>query len=472
VYVLLLAASVSGVTCRGRAPGVTSRKLNAQQVADRAKPATVMIYTSYTATIQVPEYDINQQAWQSAVQPRLTRGMSEEDALRLMFTVLFESPDQFFVQGSTIRTSEGEIGAQGSGLIVTPDGYIATNAHNILTDEEDLKPVLINSIGKWIESDVEQMEQTVARMLRATLSDQTKQRLGESLSRYYARHAKLSNLKRDVFAITGYRDESSGPTLVSNKCEVVKVGRANGGKDVAILKMDGSNLPTLRLASSLNSSGVRTGSDIHILGFPGGVGQFAAFTLRSKIEPSLTSGRMSALRDMGDAGSDKFQVVETDATVNHGNSGGPSMDETGAVIGLATFGIKDQPGINYIVSVDVVQEFLKDANVKPATSEYTRKYTQALELYERNERPEALRVFRELQKTHPGVKAVDEFVQRLGAGSQNVSTSTTAPRTPSPTVPVSRSEPRRSGGRGLLIFGLFAGVAIVVLIVVVVANKN
>jgi hypothetical protein len=37
---------------------------------------------------------------------------------------------------------------------------------------------------------------------------------------------------------------------------------------------------------------------------------------------------------------------------------------------------------------------------------------------------------------------------------------------------VSQPVSSRGGGRGLLIFGLFAGIAIVVLIVVVVANKN
>jgi hypothetical protein len=86
--------------------------------------------------------------------------------------------------------------------------------------------------------------------------------------------------------------------------------------DVAVLKIDASELPTLSLG---DSDLLRQGQEILVFGYPGGVGTD---------EVSVSRGIVSALRS---------GWIQTDASLVPGNSGGPVVDRLGRVLGLATF---------------------------------------------------------------------------------------------------------------------------------------
>ncbi|HST74976.1 MAG TPA: trypsin-like peptidase domain-containing protein [Acetobacteraceae bacterium] len=91
--------------------------------------------------------------------------------------------------------------------------------------------------------------------------------------------------------------------------------------DIALLKVDFDKpLPTVRWA---DSDKVRVGDQVFAIGNPLGVGQ------------TVTSGIVSALnRDILISPYDDF--IQTDAAINHGNSGGPLFDSRGEVIGVNT----------------------------------------------------------------------------------------------------------------------------------------
>ncbi len=70
---------------------------------------------------------------------------------------------------------------------------------------------------------------------------------------------------------------------------------------------------------------------------------------------SVSKGIVSALRNDG-----KRHIVQTDAAVNGGNSGGPLIHiATGKVVGVNSFILKNTEGLNFAVSVDEVKGFLK-----------------------------------------------------------------------------------------------------------------
>ena len=100
-----------------------------------------------------------------------------------------------------------------------------------------------------------------------------------------------------------------------------------GGKDVAVLKIDARNLPTIPLA---DSDQVKVGQPIRILGFPGVVMYHDLLDKRSAVEASVTSGLVSSLK-MDARGS---PVIQTDAAASWGNSGGPAINERGEVVGI------------------------------------------------------------------------------------------------------------------------------------------
>ena len=91
--------------------------------------------------------------------------------------------------------------------------------------------------------------------------------------------------------------------------------------DIALLKVDAKRpLPMLQFA---NSEKVNVGDKVLAIGNPLGFGE------------TVTSGIVSALnRNTGESPYDNF--MQTDAAINHGNSGGPLLNMEGKVIGVDT----------------------------------------------------------------------------------------------------------------------------------------
>ncbi len=53
-----------------------------------------------------------------------------------------------------------------------------------------------------------------------------------------------------------------------------------------------------------------------------------------------------------------FRVIQTDATVNPGNSGGPLLDSTGRVIGVLSFKLRDTESLNFVIPANYVRGLL------------------------------------------------------------------------------------------------------------------
>ncbi|GET37546.1 trypsin-like peptidase domain-containing protein [Microseira wollei] len=123
------------------------------------------------------------------------------------------------------------------------------------------------------------------------------------------------------------------------RADVIYVGEVDG-IDLALLQIRGQkNLPTIRFGSI---DSVRVGQPVFAIGYPFDVGK------------SLTRGIISRIdRKNGE--------MQTDAAINPGNSGGPLLNSQGELIGVNTrgWGYVDG-GVNFAISVDAVQSFLKE----------------------------------------------------------------------------------------------------------------
>ena len=97
------------------------------------------------------------------------------------------------------------------------------------------------------------------------------------------------------------------------------VGR-DPATDLALLKIDATNLPYVQWG---DSESARVGDWVIAIGNPFGLGV------------TVTAGIVSALhREIGVGQYDR--LIQTDASINRGNSGGPMFDANGRVIGIAT----------------------------------------------------------------------------------------------------------------------------------------
>ena len=128
--------------------------------------------------------------------------------------------------------------------------------------------------------------------------------------------------------------------------------------DLAALQVTAGDLPYLPLG---DSDAVEPGRPVKVLGFPFGrqveVGKRA--DAGAVPEVTVTAGSLSAAR-ANEQGETRF--LQTDATVNPGNSGGPMLDEDGYVVGVVRMKLArdaTSQGAGFSVPVNVVKDFLE-----------------------------------------------------------------------------------------------------------------
>jgi len=120
--------------------------------------------------------------------------------------------------------------------------------------------------------------------------------------------------------------------------------------DVALLKVDPSGL-TLRPLPLGSAGDLTVGSPVAAIGSPFGEDQSLSVGVISALDRSIES--LTGFATVG--------AIQTDAAINHGNSGGPLLDARGRVLGInaqiqTTNG--EGSGVGFAVSVDTVKRSL------------------------------------------------------------------------------------------------------------------
>jgi hypothetical protein len=182
---------------------------------------------------------------------------------------------------------------------------------------------------------------------------------------------------------------------------------AMSGRDLALLKIPGDNFPVLRLA---DSKVVQIGDPIHIIGFPGVVLSHELLSQSASVEASVTNGAVSGFqKDKNDN-----PVIQTDAPAAWGNSGGPAVDDRGAVVGVLTFvSLAPGPegsivqGFNFLIPSHAVRDFAQGTPVKVDSSgKFNPIWYAGLRAYFSEDWKGAVRQFEQADRLLPGVPAV------------------------------------------------------------------
>ena len=171
----------------------------------------------------------------------------------------------------TVRTSS----AQGTGFIITPNGYVVTNAH-----------VLADANG---------------------------------------------NLASNIRVVTNNQNVISAQFI-----------GYDGTYDIALLKIPG-NYQALNLGDSNN---VQVGDKVIAIGDPLGL-QF-----------SVSEGIVSAINRPGNNNINAY--IQTDASLNPGNSGGPLIDKSGGIIGINNFKISGGENLGFALESNYVKSSINN----------------------------------------------------------------------------------------------------------------
>jgi serine protease Do len=132
---------------------------------------------------------------------------------------------------------------------------------------------------------------------------------------------------------------------------------ADPNADLAVLRMEAEDLPTVDLG---NSEQLALGETVVALGF----------ALALEGGPSVTSGIVSAKGRTIEAGDSAGNVntledlIQTDAAINPGNSGGPLLNLKGDVVGINTAVIASAHGIGFAISASTAKSVVKELIAK------------------------------------------------------------------------------------------------------------
>jgi len=118
------------------------------------------------------------------------------------------------------------------------------------------------------------------------------------------------------------------------------VGR-DPSNDVAVVKIDPAKVPAV--AELGDSAAVKPGQQVIAIGSP------------EALENTVTEGIVSGVNRQLD---NYVGLIQTDAAINHGNSGGPLINMYGQVIGLNTLGVRDNnaQGLNFAIPINKAKQ--------------------------------------------------------------------------------------------------------------------
>jgi len=286
----------------------------------------------------------------------------------------------------------------GSGSIIHSDGWIVTNGHVVQPFYEMDDAALTRELG----------EKAVAEGCADSLQGLSAEERARQVRALAAAPANRSALSLEKTLYVSLSNGQTYPATVKSYSPpaYVRLSEKEHGRDVAILKIEAKDLPVVRLAR--HSTNLNLGQTLFVIGFPGVVASHELLSRASRFEPSVTVGRVSGFKE--DVGGQR--VIQTDAAIIQGNSGGPVFDDRGEVVGAATFtstqGDQVVQGFNFLIPVETVREAAAKAGVAPTgQSEFSRLWNHGVDLYIRDLHYRAFRNMSAAAAIHPGFPDVE-----------------------------------------------------------------
>jgi S1-C subfamily serine protease len=313
------------------------------------------------------------------------------------------------LKGTNTVSKELNTTMVGSGFIITPDGYVITNAHVVDENDESTKQSFVKqAFQEILDNDLKDTEETMGRKL----TEEEAKALTDANSWYFSQTMEIGKIKKEFSIVMGISGDKGKIVPMTIPAKLVTMGAPIPGKDVAILKLTEKHVyPTIRIGDDKD---LRVGDQVYVLGYPAVATFHPLISEESVSEASLTRGLVSAKKNMKDG----WEVLQTDASITHGNSGGPVMNENGEVIGLATFGSIDYQrqaevqGMNFIVPSTIAQEFIRKANIRPEMSDISLAYEVGMDFFDKARYKKALAKFNEVKDMNGSFPFVDSYISQ------------------------------------------------------------
>src|SRR6266550_2689418 len=243
-------------------------------------------------------------------------------------TVHFSQGNVTFPQGTG---NSYPLQLSGSGTFITAHGDILTADHVINPPHDQALDQFLNhqaaaDVATYINQNSKPGSSQVT-------SNQVEQALNNG---QLASDHKYDPATSEVYLSTSYTGQLSAsdfqslPGNIHAAVDRIEMESSINEKDVAIVHVSLNDMPSVQLGDSTN---VQQQDELTIIGFPGNG------DVSNKPTDLLTSSinkiNVSSIKTT-DSGA---EVIQVGGNVEHGDSGGPALDNTGAVVGIVSFGL-------------------------------------------------------------------------------------------------------------------------------------
>jgi len=375
------------------------------------RPGVVMIKTVFSANVYVKNMRVANREFSrliDSIQRVDTSGIAftSEQKLDIVLREMNNHPGRFFKAAYDYMKQPEEITASGTGFFITGDGYVATNCHLIESDNAFIKrQFILTAFQQITDGNIQALENSWA----AKFTEQQKSSLYSTFASVYTRLFPMSlyDLKKSIYVV--YPHDEIKNAVIKKLASVIIKGSQMPGKDVAILKIDGdSTLPTLKIDGRELPE---VGEQLFVYGYPGPVTNNDFVSAGSAIEPTLTTGIVSAIKNSVNG----WPVIQMDASINHGSSGGPVCNSQGEVVGLTTFGSLGNSGglaagLNFAIPISILNEYIDSADITPAQSNSTNFFLEGLNFYNKKYYHKALHSFEKVKQLNNFYPTVNLYI--------------------------------------------------------------
>lgn len=154
------------------------------------------------------------------------------------------------------------------------------------------------------------------------------------------------------YHVSGKKSSKCYVTLEDGKEYTAQVVWTDENLDLSILKINITK--EVNYAKLGDSDSLRIGQGVYAIGNP----------LGAEFQKTVTSGIISALDrtiKIEDEQKSSYMedLIQTDASINSGNSGGPLIDKEGNVIGITSVKITDAEGIGFAIPVNIIKPIIE-----------------------------------------------------------------------------------------------------------------
>jgi serine protease Do len=369
------------------------KELKPEAIAEFNKSGVNLIQVQHTVDYTVAKPEPDQDRINGLIQfarERIASGQiqTKAEAEAFIFNEIIRNPSQYTRPGERVAGTT-KISGTGTGFSIAPGTFI-TAAHVVSNEGKGIKRKIVGTTLRDLT--VATCKGFSSKYPSGSKDAEESCRAG--FAEYYIQTLELGKIQTQAGIVMQAPMPGQNSVAKVIPSEIKKMGQKLPEEDVAILTIaGGENLPTLKLG---DSASVTAGNKVYSITFPGNItGLFVKD--KNLPEPTLTSGNVSAIQD---------KLIQTEAAISPGSSGGPLLNDRGEVVGITSFVARDEQGNNagggnFFVPISEAKRLLKEIGITPAQNSTTQTYQKGVDAFQNRKFSKALNHFKDVRDSNP-----------------------------------------------------------------------